>query len=657
MITGIYISVLNIVRYNQVTKDSSIYMKQLNIKNKFYSGWAMDAYPEMSEQDMAYHVKRQIDQGANYIWIGHNNPGEVDASKIEPGLSYAVWEAYEDRHDSRHEDAVLIVNAQYRLLDTCLMQNVPVVLPIGYQIQMGERWNKSHPDCLRRHPDGSIINWGGVSACFYAPPYQEDILRYYRWIAEKFVEPYRSILLMINLSDEPFGGDYSQYAEAEFKRKTGFTFREVLNGPKEAFYKLGEFQSHYIVQYARWSSQAWNSVCPNIPSTMSFCGHHGREENTMPSVPELFRSASDYFHPTFDVYPRDGNQATPIKESDVIMLTIFLRQLAYLSRMYKKPYWLWTTGNSWGLGQASADRANITDAIVNQIMAVAGALESGANLRGFAVWNYNVKQQGLYNDVIETAYDTEDMFHKLTRVIGGLRDFAGRNLSKPPQLAIVADRFFAHDFIARSRACTWVRPFAFHKFFYPAKRNFPLVMDDRLTIIVQFCEKLSIPLPPYLIYLSSGEEELDSEERKALLYYLSASRRILLHRKLWQRLQDKDTVVADVLYYDENPADISEAMLASFFQQKNNHLDGLFHFTLEDMEIVYNLSHEEQSLFISPVVSRRKCLLLSPSADLKKEVFLGAGKRNGLKLNHHEAAFVMPPDSPKIKSLLDALGL
>jgi hypothetical protein len=632
-------------------------MNHTDKNNKFYSGWAMDAYPEMSTREMAHHVRRQIELGANYIWIGHNNPGEVDASKIEPGLSYAVWEAYEDDKDPRHLDAVSIIMSQHRLLETCLLENIPVVLPIGYQIQMGSRWNKENPDCLRRLPDGGIINWGGVSACFYAPQYQEDILRYYRWIVDKFVEPYRSILLMINLSDEPFGGDYSRYAEVEFKKKTGLGFQEALNGSKDALYSLGEFQSYYIVEYASWSARAWHSICPDIPSTMSFCGHHGREENTMPSVPELFRNTPSYFHPTFDVYPRDGNQATPIKEPDVIMLAVFLRQLAYLSRMHEKPYWLWTTGNSWGLGQASADRANITDAVVNQIMAVAGALETGANLRGLAVWNYNVKQQGLYNDAIETAYDTEDMFQKLTRVIGRLRDFTGKNYIKPPQLAIVSDCFFAHDFIARSKACTWIKPFAFDKFIHPAKQNLPLVMDDRLASIIQFSKKCAIPLPPFLVYLSSGEENLDPDEKNALLYYLSSSRRILLPRKLWQQLQDKDTIVADVLYYDGTPGQIPEEMFDAFFQKKTNNTDDFFHITLEDFEIVYNLSQRKQSLTISPAFSRRRCFLLSQSADLKKEVNLGGGKRNGLQLDHHEAALITPPDSQNFGILLDALKI
>ena len=83
-----------------------------------------------------------------------------------------------------------------------------------------------------------------------------------------------------------------------------------------------------------------------------------RGENLLPSVPALFAKTPPYFHPSFDVYPRDGDQKTPISEEDIVMLVLLLKQLAYLSSKHKRPYWLWTTGNSWGLGQGSLDQAN-----------------------------------------------------------------------------------------------------------------------------------------------------------------------------------------------------------------------------------------------------------------------------------------------------------
>ena len=41
-------------------------------------------------------MARQRASGANVVWIGHNNPGEVDSENAEPGLSYAVYEALQN---------------------------------------------------------------------------------------------------------------------------------------------------------------------------------------------------------------------------------------------------------------------------------------------------------------------------------------------------------------------------------------------------------------------------------------------------------------------------------------------------------------------------------------------------------------------------------
>ncbi len=187
----------------------------------YYAGWAMEAYPEQSAADMEAMVRRVTRAGANVVWIGHNNPGEVDAAKVEPGLSYAVYEAYLDPADPRHEAAVAMVEAQHRMLAACRAAGVKAVLPVGYQIQMGAAWNSRHPDSLRLDAKGQPLDifGGGVSASFYAAAYRRDIEAYYRWVDAEFVRPYADVLLMLNLADEPIGGDYSSSAEAEFRRR------------------------------------------------------------------------------------------------------------------------------------------------------------------------------------------------------------------------------------------------------------------------------------------------------------------------------------------------------------------------------------------------------------------------------------------------------
>jgi len=43
--------------------------------------------------------------------------------------------------------------------------------------------------------------------------------------------------------------------------------------------------------------------------------------------------------------------------------------------------------------------------------------QGGGELRGIAYWNYNVKEQGLYNDIHPTAYDVETMFARVSATL------------------------------------------------------------------------------------------------------------------------------------------------------------------------------------------------------------------------------------------------
>src|SRR5690242_7320201 len=64
--------------------------------NNTFAGWAYEAYPEASLAKMAGDFALMRANGANAVWIGHNNPGQVDAGKVEPGLSYAVYAAIQN---------------------------------------------------------------------------------------------------------------------------------------------------------------------------------------------------------------------------------------------------------------------------------------------------------------------------------------------------------------------------------------------------------------------------------------------------------------------------------------------------------------------------------------------------------------------------------
>ena len=625
------------------------------MKENFYSGWALDPYPEMTADEIAFHVDRLLELGVNYIWIGHNNPGECDAKKIEPGLSYAVYEAFIDRSDPRHEDALEILDAQRRLLDYCLKKNVPVVFPIGYQIQMGTRWNEAHPDCLRRHPDGSPIDWGGISTCFYAPQYQADIKRFYKWVADTFIRDYRPIIMLINLADEPFGGDYSQFAEQAFKEKTGMTFQEALAGDDNSKRALGEFQNHYIADYAAWSAEAWHDVCPEIPSTMSFCGFHAREENLLPSVPALFNKTPEYFHPCFDVYPRDGDQKTPISEDDVVMLVLLLRQLAYLSNKNNRPYWLWTTGNSWGLGQGSLDQANITDAVVNQIMAVSSACEYGGRLAGFAIWNYNIKYQGLYNDAYKTIYDTEDMLVKLTRVIAALRKFADFSKIPEARVAIVADKEYAHQFIAENKLLTLARPFPFARFYVVAKYLSGSFMDETLADLMDYFDKNNITYPPLIFYLSNGISDISDKERQAIEKYLSdESNEAFMPLRMMNKWSGKFSPQSG-LFYSCLPIHLTQEYVSASAAIYAKWLDGLFHIHLGQLEIMYNISGIPINVNFTEWEDSILMTHLNPFADIIAQYEISPTAGEDFYLNHHDMAIVSKSDSEELHLILNAI--
>lgn len=417
-----------------------------------YAGWAVEAYPEASAAEMEAIIRRLVDHGANVIWIGHNNPGEVDAAKVEPGLSYAVYEAYIDPADPRHADAVAIVAAQHRMLAACRASGVRAVLPVGYQIQMGQRWNDEHPDAVRRDAEGQPLDiyGGGVSASFYAPAYRAGIEAYYHWVDAEFARPYADVILMVNLADEPLGGDYSAPAEDAFRRRHGFGFAEVGEDARRQ-QLLGEFQSRYIVEYAVYSARQWQALRPGLPVTMSFDGAQARQTLTMPDVEALFRDTPDNFVVTFDAYPRDGLPHVALDDANLVGLYLLARSLGLYSARYGKPVWLWAAANSWGLSQASPDPGTVSDAVANGLSLALLVRQGGGDLQGIAYWNYNVKEQGLYNDSHDTAYEVETMFEQVSAALPALRELMAVPTSAP-QVLVLAPPARAHEAIGAQRA-------------------------------------------------------------------------------------------------------------------------------------------------------------------------------------------------------------
>jgi len=443
----------SVVKTAMYLDDGSVAMRD-GTTRQVYSGWAVEAYPELRWGDMQGIISRQKERGSNVVLIGHNNPGEVDIDKAEPGLSYAVYRAYIDPGNPLHDDAQAMVEAQYRMLGVCREEGIKVILPIGYQIQMGAQWNAQHPNDLRKDYYGEDLDIGGRSASFYSPVYQADIRAYYQWVNANFVQPYKDIILMINLADEPQGGDYSSHANAVFTSRYGYSFGQVGSDPQR-WRQLGEFQANYIVEYAAWSANVWQEIAPEIMTTMSFCGFLARYGYYMPYIEPLFRDTPSNFAITFDAYPRDGDYDDPITEGDLTSLFILIRSLGHYSKLYDKPLWLWSTANSWGLGQGCPDpndKADIADAVANIYYLAQLTTQTDGELQGINYWNYNVKGQGLYNDYTHPViYDPDEMFERVSAAGSSAREMMVAEPS-PISVLLFAPSSYPYELIGQTKS-------------------------------------------------------------------------------------------------------------------------------------------------------------------------------------------------------------
>jgi hypothetical protein len=488
-----------------------------------YAGWAMEAYPEQSAAEMEAMVRRVVRAGANVVWIGHNNPGEVDAGKVEPGLSYAVYEAALDAADPRHEAAVAMVEAQQRMLTACRRVGVKAVLPVGYQIQMGQAWNERQPGDLRRDAQGRLLDiyGGGVSASLYSPVYRRDIEAYYRWIDAEFARPYADVLLMLNLADEPIGGDYAAAAEAEFRRQTGLAFAEV-GDDLERQRLLGEFQSRYVVEYAAFSAGLWQEIDPDVAVTMSFDGAQARMSWAMPDVEALFRDTPANFVVTFDAYPRDGLPDVALSDADLNGLFLLARSIGLYSARYGKPVWLWAAANRWGLSQASPDPGTVSDAVANGLALALLVRQGGGDLHGIAYWNYNVKEQGLYNDTHPTAYDVETMFSQVSAKLPTLRRLMASPAGRP-EVLILAPPAVAQQRIGAAREAVRLEGQPFPRLAILAREGINAAVAGSL-------QGWSLAGVRAVVVISPGSEYLDAGDLVLLRRFLAEGGKVIVSR-------------------------------------------------------------------------------------------------------------------------------
>ncbi len=407
-----------------------------------YAGWAIDAYPDMTYEQMLADLTRMKQAGANVVWISHANPARPYAQEREVGLNPSVFSAFKDPAQYAYQDAISIVEANKRMLKACQALGLKAVLSVGYQTQMGQVWSAQHPQDLRRRADGSlwqVTNGNDPYGSSYSPAFQQDLRDYYVWIEFEFVHPYRDTIQMLNLADEPLGGDYSGWANQEFQKRTGYGFADVGNSEQRQE-SLGRFQANVITDFMTLAAGYWQEITPGLPVTMSFDGGAMREENGLPNLESLFAHAPANFVLTWDMYPRDrGSLDRPINEDDISRLFSLVRRIGGFSGRYNRSVWFWSAANSWGLGQTATDSGTIADAEANLLYLALLMNQTGGHLAGLAVWNYNIKSQGLYNYSCcglnqKATWNEDEMFQRVSQQFDTVRAIMAQPSGQPEAL-------------------------------------------------------------------------------------------------------------------------------------------------------------------------------------------------------------------------------
>jgi hypothetical protein len=598
-----------------------------------YAGWAMEAYPTLSANTMEQIVARQRGAGANVVWIGHNNPGEVSAQGAEPGLSYAVYEAFVDANHPQNAEARAIVAAQERLLGAIRAQGLKAVLPVGYQSQMGTAWSTAHPDALRTESRGGINRTTAVvNASFYSPDYQRDVRRYYEWVDARFVQPYRDTILMVNLADEPSGGDYSTWADAEFKARTGYGFADVGDDATRIG-QLGQFQTYYVADYAAWSAGQWAALEPDLPTTMSFEGATARIHFQLPQVEAVFARTPSTFYPTFDAYPRDGPPDLPLDDVELIRLFTLVRSLGHYSAHYNRPFWLWSTANSWGLSQTSPQPANVADAVANGYYLALLARQSGGWLQGIAAWNYNIVGQGLYNDTNRTAYDPDTMFARVSESLSRLRQIMA-SPAGAARVLLLTPTGFPYRLLGASRT---VDPFAFrsydfHRLAVFARNNVPAAVVT--TLAGEPVDRLAA-----IVVLSRYAEDLPADDAERLRGYLARGGTVIAPRHLSSVLGSRAEYV-DGDRAEEAFADSSDTQRRALWQRAfgvERPIDRGFYVATADDAILYTIGGSLQTDLRLPFAGRG--WLADPSGYLIQRLD-ATGGRLSLALDKSQYAYL-----------------
>src|SRR5439155_8559983 len=138
---------------------------------------------------------------------------------------------------------------------------------------------------------------------------------------------------------------------------------------------------------------------------------------------------------------RDGTPTEALNDADVTALITFVGTISHFSAQYGHPFWLWSAGDSWGLGQGSTDPSTTAGAMLNLHLLADVGRQAGGSLRGIAVWNYNLRGQRLYNDSYHPSYSPDDFFTRVSAELPAIRQIlAGPSGPGPDTLVLAPNR-------------------------------------------------------------------------------------------------------------------------------------------------------------------------------------------------------------------------
>jgi hypothetical protein len=252
---------------------------------------------------------------------------------------------------------------------------------------------------------------------------------------------------------------------------------------------------------------------------MSFDGAQARQTFTLPDVEALFRDTPPNFVVTFDAYPRDGLPHVSLGDQNLVGLFLLARSVGLYSARYDKPVWLWAAANSWGLSQASPDPGTVSDAVANGIYLALLVRQGGGDLQGIAYWNYNVKEQGLYNDTHDTAYDVETMFARVSAALPALRRLM-ISPSSSPEVLILSPPARSHEQIGAQRAAVILEV-------QPYRRLAILAKEGVNTAIVSSLEGWSLDGVRAIVALSPSADDFAAGDLALLGDFLARGGKVV----------------------------------------------------------------------------------------------------------------------------------